>query len=278
MICDELFSKNKFPSQWVSVLIASYNTKPEYIRECLESIQNQKGKFGIEIVWINDGSEKENSVIQKNLLDLFVKKNSNNNYKVKYKKMDQNKGLSYCLHEGVLLCSYDLIIRMDADDIMNEYRIQKQVNFMNENPKCVLLGTNMSCFIEKNDSDMDDNNDKKKIVDKSHHSELITWEEYIKTKPHWIMNHPTLCFRKYAVINVGNYNKTLKLPFEDLELELRLLKEYKFAYNLLDYLLLYRIHENQITFKNRKYSKRNTEMKNELINNIIKNENNPFHI
>jgi glycosyltransferase involved in cell wall biosynthesis len=49
------------PKFWVSVLIPSYNTKPLYIKECLESIRQQKGHFGIELVWINDGSSSEYS-------------------------------------------------------------------------------------------------------------------------------------------------------------------------------------------------------------------------
>lgn len=263
-----LFSENKMPIQWISLLIACYHTKIEYIVECLNSIKKQKGLFGIEVVWIDDGSNKEHSIIQEKLLQTFISETKNT--KLKYKKMETNMGLSYCLHEGVIMCSYDLIIRMDADDIMNEYRIQKQVNFMNRNVSCVLCGTNILCFAEKE-------NNKKEIVDKSNHPEITTWDKYIKERPQWFLNHPTLCFRKYAVISVGNYNKNLRMPFEDLDLELRILKRYKFVCNLPEKLLLYRIHEDQITWKNRQHSQVNKKIKNDLINNVINYNNNYFH-
>ena len=51
------------PNDACSVLISSYNTSEKYMKECLDSIQAQKGLFSIEVVWINDGSNKENTKI-----------------------------------------------------------------------------------------------------------------------------------------------------------------------------------------------------------------------
>ena len=84
------------------------------------------------------------------------------------------------------------------------------------------------------------------------------------------MNHPTLCFRKYAVITVGNYNANLKEPFEDLDLELRLLKKYGFICNLPEILLFYRIHPNQITYQSSDNSFINKQLKMDMIENIIR--------
>ena len=248
--------------QWVSVLIASYNTPAEYVKECLDSIQIQKGlgeQFGIEIVWINDGSNEESS----QRLVSTLKKIETNCIKIKYFPLPSNQGLSYCLHHGVLLCSYELIFRMDSDDIMHNLRIIKQLKFMNQNPQCVLCGTNIISFMNQ----MVENQIKE--VERSNHPKRITWEHYKKTKKFWIMNHPTLCFRKYAVINAGNYNQYLKDPFEDLDLELRILKKYGFVCNLPDFLLYYRIHEHQITWVQRKNSQVNNQKKKAMIEQII---------
>jgi hypothetical protein len=106
-------------------------------------------------------------------------------------------------------------------------------------------------------------------METSNHDSLLTWEQYKKTKKSWILNHPTLCFRKYAVISVGNYNQDLRDPFEDLDLELRLLKKYGFVCNLPDILLYYRVHENQITWLERKNTKENNEKKERMIEEII---------
>ena len=65
------------------------------------------------------------------------------------------------------------------------------------------------------------------------------------------MNHPSICFRKSAILEVGNYNlsrdKIENNCLSDIDLELRLMKHYGVIYNLSDILLHYRIHDNQIT-------------------------------
>ena len=53
------------------------------------------------------------------------------------------------------------------------------------------------------------------------------------------------------LILVSNSTFIVLLPFEDLELELALLKHYGVLYNLPDVLLYYRIHSDQVTFNGR---------------------------
>ena len=241
---------------WVSILIASYNTKNEYIIDCLKSIENQIGNFGVELVWINDGSDEVNTLFLRNVLTIF--KNNKNNLKIKYFKMSNNKGLSYCLNYGVMQCENELIIRMDSDDIMNEYRIIKQINFMRENSDCVICGTDIVPVVNVD-------GEFKPYGPESNHPEKLTWDEYKLSKKTWILNHPTLCFKKSAVLEVGNYDKKFRLPFEDFDLELRLLKKYGFVCNITEKFLLYRIHPEQVTHKNRQNSLQNEELKKRLI-------------
>jgi amylovoran biosynthesis glycosyltransferase AmsE len=246
------------------MLIASYNTPKEYLTDCIKSILLQKNlgiTFGIEIVWVNDGSNSEFTEYLEEILK-FIKSQY---IKIKYIKMHTNYGLSYCLHHGVIECSYNIIFRMDSDDIMHETRINKQLNVMNNNPNCVLSGTNIICF-KKNI------NNKFIYIEKSNHPFMLTWNEYKQTKKQWILNHPTLCFRKYAVITVGNYNKNMKEPFEDLDLELRILKKYGFICNLSENLLYYRIHNKQITWTEKEKSKKNNQLKRDMIEQIIQSK------
>jgi len=233
---------------FVSVLIASFNTNNKYIKECIYSIQRQEGDFGIELVWINDGSDEEHTIFLEKELDEF--KNTSIDDKIVYKKFEKNMGLSYCLHEGLLLCTNELIIRMDSDDIMTIYRIQIQIDFMKNNKDCVMCGSHMYLF-------KDELKEYTNIHNISEHPNVLSWDEYIDNKVNgkykqWILNHPTLCFKKSAVIEVGNYNKNLRLPFEDLDLELRILRKYGVVHNIPYFLLYYRIHDNQQTekFKN----------------------------
>ncbi len=51
-------------------------------------------------------------------------------------------------------------------------------------------------------------------IDKSNHKNIITWNEYKNNPKTWILNHPSLCFKKSAILNVGNYREYFKYPFE----------------------------------------------------------------
>jgi glycosyltransferase involved in cell wall biosynthesis len=233
------------PSIWVSLLIPSYNTKKEYLISCINSIKEQTGSFGLEVVWINDSSNDVNTSILVHLLDTIIRPLKN--CKLIYERLEKNSGISFCLNHGVNLCSNEIIYRMDSDDIMKYNRIEKQLNFMNSTPSCVMCGTNITTFnyvngIHNNISD-------------SIHKNMLTWSEYKKNPKDWILNHPTLCFKKSAILNVGNYREDFRYPFEDLDLELRVLKYYGTLYNLTESLVFYRIHTGQASNKNSEETK-----------------------
>ena len=245
------------PSVWVSLLIPCYNTKKEYLIDCINSIKEQIGNFGIELIWINDYSNDENTNNQVNLLDNILKPLKN--FKLIYEKMEKNKGISSCLNYGVNLCSNEIIFRMDTDDIMKDDRIKKQLHFILSHPFCVMCGSNMTSFQSFNGV-------KKYLID-SIHKNVITWEEYKTNPKDWILNHPTLCFKKTAILHVGNYKENFRFPFEDLDLELRVLKKYGIIYNISEILLLYRIHNNQ---ESKKTTYENKKLKLLLINQLVK--------
>lgn len=218
----------------VSVLISSYNTQAKYIKECLESIKNQIGYFNIEIVWINDGSDTLHSKLLKKLLDNFIK--SSRFITLVYEVNETNKGIGYSLNKGIHLCSNELIIKMDSDDIMVNNRIQIQMEFMNLNPHIMICGSQISCFKESTDN----------IVSVTNHSNM-SWENYKKKPSHWFVNHPSLCYRKTAIIEAGNYDANKSRMTEDFEMSLRMLKKYGCVINLSESLLYYRLHDKQVT-------------------------------
>lgn len=233
----ELADVYKDPKEWVSVLVSSYNTNHTYICECLESIIQQNGHFGIELVWINDGSNDLSTKLLEKTLKVF--ENRARFIKIVYKKWEKNMGLVYGLYEGIKICNNELIIRMDSDDIMVSDRIIKQIQFMKDNSDCIICGSNVTY--------MKSINNKKISCGNTNHKYLLTWDEF-KNKPiSWISNHPTLCMKKSAVLDVGNYNIENKLPCEDFELELKLLKKFGKIYNIQENLLYYRLHDDQLT-------------------------------
>ena len=218
----------------VSILVSSYNTKAVYIKECLESIKKQVGHFNMEIVWINDGSDEMNTKLLKQLLDKFEV--TTRFTSIIYSENECNKGIGYTLNRGIHMCNNEIIIKMDSDDIMFEDRIIKQLTYMNQNLSTKICGAQIKMF--------DDN---KNSRGHSNHSS-ITWEQYKKNPSHWFINHPTVCYRKSAVLKAGNYDENLKQMCEDFELELRMLKTHGYIYNFPEPLLNYRLHDKQVTY------------------------------
>ncbi len=218
----------------VSVLVSSYNTQAKFIKDCLDSIKHQIGYFNIELVWINDGSDALHSKLLKNLLDNFIK--STRFITLVYEVNETNKGIGYSLNKGVQLCSNDLIIKMDSDDIMVHNRIQKQMEFMESNPDIMICGTQINCFKENINN----------IVSVTNHP-TMKWKEYKKAPSHWFVNHPSLCYRKSGILEIGNYDANKSKMTEDFEMALRMLKHFGCVHNLPDALLYYRLHEKQVT-------------------------------
>jgi glycosyltransferase involved in cell wall biosynthesis len=238
----------KTPKTWVSVYVSSLNTEGQYIKECLDSIKNQTGNFGIEVVWINDGSSERHTVELEEELARFEKQTRF--CRVVYRKLNTNHGVAYCCKLGVELCTSEIIFRMDSDDIMFPSRIQDQMKFMFEHPDCAVCGTNLQMFTNPGGDPT-----KKELLDKrTVHNYQIKWTDFMTKPNNWFMNHPTLCSRKAAVLAVGNYNNNYDRNFyreyiADYELELKLMKKYGAVYNMPDILLYYRIHSDQMSKK-----------------------------
>jgi len=228
------------PKEWVSVLVTSYNTNPIYMKDCLESIKCQNGHFGIELVWINDGSNEDNTIALEQLL--FTFKLSTRFTQVKYKKNETNIGTARSSNLGLESCTNELVFKMDSDDIMYPNRMKVQLDFMNKNPQAVICGANIRMF--KVDGEC------RVFVNDTQHPNMISWLDLYKNKFSWCMNNPTLCYRKSAIASLGNYrtdDPRILYIHEDYDLLARVLKKYQMVYNLPDVLVLYRLHTSQLT-------------------------------
>ena len=223
------------PELSCSILVSSYNTKPQYIRDCLDSIKAQVGRFNIEVVWINDGSTDESTIELRSILKQF--KETTRWTDVVFEENCGNKGIGYSLNKGVLLCSHENIIKMDSDDIMIEDRIAKQLNYMYDHPECMICGAQVSMFRGDNIAN---------VAMKTAHPS-ITWQEYAASPKDWFINHPTVCYRKSAILSAGNYDPTKHSMIEDFHLELKMLKTHGKIHNMPDVLLHYRLHPGQVT-------------------------------
>ena len=204
-----------------SVLMSIYNgDSPSYLAEALNSLYSQT-LLPNEIVLIIDGPINSDL---KAVLQFFSNKKELPILQVPLKK---NMGLGLALAEGIKYCKYDLIARMDSDDICKENRFQIQIEYLMNNPEISVLGSWIDEFY----------NDRTNIVSKrkvpKEHVEIM---KYMKGR--CPLNHPTVIFRKKEVLKAGNYK-----PYflkEDIYLWLRLAKSgVKFS-NIQESLLLFR--------------------------------------
>jgi GT2 family glycosyltransferase len=255
----ELEDIYKEPKTWISVLVSSYNTNHKYVVECLESIKQQDGHFGIELVWINDGSNELSTKLLEKTLGEFEKKMRFT--KIVYKKWTKNMGIGYSLNKGIEMCSHEFIIKVDSDDICLADRFIKQLEFMNNNKDCVIVGSN-AYYLKEIDN-------KKVVQGQTNHPYLLTWEDYKKSPSHWFINHPCVCYRKSAVLTVGNYNELTHSLYEDFELELKLLKKFGKLYNIQENLVYYRIHGEQVTANNSCAKPEIINARNEFITKLL---------
>lgn len=193
-----------------SVLMSVYcKEKPEYLKAAVESVVNQT-LLPSEIILIEDGPLTEELY---QLIDELKDK-----YDIlKPIQLKENVQLGRALAEGVKNCSYDLIARMDTDDIAEPDRFELQSKYMQEHPEVSVLGG----YIEEFD-EHDESYQKTKPMPLTN-DELRKYARYRNP-----INHMTVMYRKNAVCTVGNYHH---FPFlEDYELWSRMMKDnYKFA-------------------------------------------------
>ncbi|MEQ4894891.1 glycosyltransferase family A protein, partial [Escherichia coli] len=106
----------------ITVIMPVYNAE-KYIYESIKSILVQSYS-NFEFIIINDGSKDSSGKIIENFLD---------DTRIRYINRE-NKGLVFTLNEAISLSRGNYIARMDADDISHPLRLEKQLNFLLENP------------------------------------------------------------------------------------------------------------------------------------------------
>lgn len=129
----------------LSVLMSIYSRdNHKYLDAAIESIISQT-RSPDEIVVVKDGPlTNELSCIikqwQQKRPGLF-----------KVVSLPENCGLGVALQEGLKACSYDIVARMDADDISCPERLEKQLKFLQESPDVALVSSWMAYFEDNPD-------------------------------------------------------------------------------------------------------------------------------
>lgn len=208
----------------VSVVMPVFNAE-SYINEAIDSILSQTYS-DFEFIIINDCSTDLSYNIIKSYEDKRIKIINN----------EKNLGVCTSLNKALRECKGEFIARMDSDDVAYCDRLEKQVNFLENNKQIVVLGTSVEFIGQKKGIKVFDN---KNLEIQSLFNNFIV--------------HPTVMMRSEFFKSNNLYYSEKFSTLEDYELWDRVLEKKGKFYILEEPLLKYRVHKNQIT---QSYSKK----------------------
>ena len=204
-----------------SVLMSVYcKEHPDYLKQALDSVFSQTVRAS-QVVLVEDGPLTPQ-------LDMII-----DDYCSKYPELDvvplaENRGLGLALAEGILHCKYELVSRMDSDDIARNDRFEIQLNVFEDNPTIDICGSQMLEF----EGDISNIVTRRRVP-------LADAEIKRYQKRRDGLNHVTVMFKKTAVLRAGNYQHCPLM--EDTLLWVNMFKNGATAMNVDDYLVYVRI-------------------------------------
>ena len=205
------------------------NDNPDYFALSLDSMLKQT-YLPDEIVLVKDGpiTERLQQVINERL-DYGIR--------IKQIQLDNNIGLGLALNAGLSECTNELIARMDSDDFSMPNRCELQVKEFENNPKLDIIGCPVDEFIDNIDNIVGCRN-----------VPLTNEDIYDFAKRRDPFNHPTVMYRKSAVMAVGMYSNYRKN--QDTDLWIKMLRNNAICMNLIEHVFRFRFDEG--TYKKRK--------------------------
>ncbi len=204
-----------------SVLISVYYKEtPEFFEQALYSVFNQTQQ-PTEVVIVKDGVL---TPALDEVLDFFYKKYP---AQIKIVALSENGGLGNALNKGLDECSYELVARMDSDDICVPDRFEKLLKAVELHPEAHVIGSWIDEFIGSQDNVVS----VRKLPE--NHKEIVEYSKYRSP-----LNHVSVMFKKSEVLKSGSYQDFPLM--EDYYLWIRMLSNGAIFYNLQESLVLVR--------------------------------------
>ena len=209
----------------VSVIMSVYNGE-EWLDEAIQSIIRQT-YTNWEFIIIDDASNEATQQI-------LNKYKPDPRFRISHREI--RNGYTINLNIAIGMCQGEFVARMDGDDISQPTRFQKQVAFLQRNPKTDLVAG----FIDKIDANGNPKGiwkDDRKRISNNQIRSLLPWRNCIA--------HPTVMFRK-ELFKEFKYNE-LQIHSDDWDLWLQLADHGKVFGKIPELMLLYRVHDKSTT-------------------------------
>ena len=149
--------------------------------------------------------------------------------------MDKNYGLGIALSKGLKVCKNEIVARMDSDDISLKNRCEEQIKKIKSGYD--LVGS----WVDEFDDDCNFVSNIRTVPES--YTEIKQFAK--KRNP---FNHPSVMFKKKAVISVGGYKDLLRL--EDYYLWVRMIKNGNKMINIQKVLLHMRVNKDAYLRRN----------------------------
>lgn len=215
-----------------SVLMSLYSKEnPKYLKSALDSIFHNTVNPD-QVVLVLDGPIGDE-------LAKMVEE-----YKSQYSTLDvypqpENQGLSIALNIGLEKCRNEIVFRMDTDDKCYPNRFERILKDYEEDKKLEIVGS-FATMIDENDN-----------IIKDMPAPKTQNEIYRKV---WTCPfiHPTVSFKKSALMRVGSYNPNSGPRQDDYELWFRCVEKGLVCKNINEPLLYYRFFSDSVARNNLK--------------------------
>lgn len=204
-----------------SVLLSVYfKENPNYLKQSLDSVFSQTIKAS-QVVLVEDGPLTPG-------LNTIVMEYCSKYPELEIVPLPENRGLGLALAEGIKHCKYELVARMDTDDIARKDRFELQLKQFDINPQLDICGSHVLEFEETLDN----------IV--TQRRVPLTDEDCKKyQRRRDAFNHMTVMYKKSSVLAAGNYQHCPLM--EDTLLWVNMFKNGAISMNIDDYLVYARI-------------------------------------
>jgi Glycosyltransferase like family 2 len=211
-------------------ILLPINQHTEYFYVALDSLIKSVEPLNIPtqlVVILNKLNQEDKKLVYKDL----------NSYPFeKIIKATNANNLSEVLNYGLSFCIFDLVARMDGDDVSLPNRFVEQVSFLENNPDISLVGGQVELI----------NSSGKKIGTARYPVGPKNIHKSLRYKN--CFAHPALMYRKSIILKIGGYSNIY--PFaEDYDLWVRLSKVTSLE-NSKSLVLKYRKHDSQISTRN----------------------------
>jgi glycosyltransferase involved in cell wall biosynthesis len=212
----------------VSVVMPVYNTA-RFLPDAIESVLSQTYS-NFEFIIIDDASTDGSWEI--------IQAYMNRDRRIRSYRNNQNRHIVYSRNSGIQQSEGDYVAFLDSDDIALPNRVERQVAYMIATPRCGVCGSNFMII-----DPFGNTLGTKKFPEK---------DEDIRNSFFYFnpFAQNTVLIRKRCFDRVGLYNDAFRNA-EDLDMWIRIGAEFE-LHNLQEFLVKYRIHENNSILKSQK--------------------------